>query len=273
MAGILYTVATPIGNLDDMTPRAVKTLKESDYILCEDKRVSSKLLSRFEISNKLIAYHKFNEKEQLERIVSDLESGMKIALISDAGTPCVSDPGRVLVNELYKKGIKVSPISGACAVSTFLSAVQKEDEDYAFYGFIGRTNSEQEKVFTKYSNVDLIFYESPNRLVKTLENITKLRGSDAKAAVGRELTKIYEEIRVGSAEELTAHFKAKEPKGEIVVMLYKKPEEKFSSADLEEKIKILTTKGYSAKDISVILSSLFNVNKNAVYQLTAKNND
>lgn len=266
MTGTLYTVATPIGNLEDLSQRAINTLRRVGYILCEDKRVSAKLLSRFEIENKLIAYHKFNEKEQLERVIEDLQGGIDVALISDAGTPCISDPGRILVNELYEQGIKVTPVSGPCAVSTFLSAVPKIDEEYTFYGFIGRTGAEQEKVFSKYSNTDLIFYESPNRLVKTLENITKLRGTNAKVAVGRELTKIYEEIRVETAEKITNYFMTNPPKGEIVVMLYKKPEEDFKEADLDDKIKILTAKGFSAKDISTILSSLFNVNKNNVYK-------
>ena len=269
MTGILYTVATPIGNLDDMTPRAIKTLESVDYILCEDTRVSSKLLARFDIKSKLVAYHKFNEKEQLKKIVSDLENGQNIALISDAGTPCVSDPGRVLVNELFIQGIKVTPISGACAVSTFLSASPKNSEEYIFTGFIPRTQKEQKEFFEKYSCADIIFYESPNRLLKTLENIKEILGENTIVTVGRELTKLYEEIKNGTVVELLNHFSQKEPKGEIVVMVHKNTNETLNANEKEiiEKIKILKEKGFSTKDISVILSSLYGFNKKTVYNL------
>ena len=269
MTGILYTVATPIGNLDDMTPRAIETLEKVDYILCEDTRVSSKLLSRFDIKSKLVAYHKFNEKEQLERIVADLENGQNIALISDAGTPCVSDPGRVLVNELYSKGIKVTPISGACAVSTFLSASPKNNEEYIFTGFIPRTQKEQKEFFEKYDCADIIFYESPNRLIKTLENIKEILGENTVVTVGRELTKLYEEIKNNTVYELIKYFTPKEPKGEIVVMVHKNTNETLNADEKEiiEKIKILKEKRFSTKDISVILSSLYGFNKKVVYNL------
>ena len=269
MAGILYTVATPIGNLEDMTPRAIKTLESVDYILCEDTRVSSKLLARFQIKSKLVAYHKFNEKEQLERIVADLENGQNIALISDAGTPCVSDPGKVLVNELFSKGIKVTPISGACAVSTFLSASPKNNEEYIFTGFIPRTQKEQKEFFEKYDCADIIFYESPNRLLKTLENIKEILGENTVVTVGRELTKLYEEIKNGTICELISYFTQKEPKGEIVVMVHKNTNETLNANEKEiiEKIKILKEKDFSTKDISVILSSLYGFNKKTVYNL------
>ena len=269
MAGTLYSVATPIGNLEDMTPRAIKTLENVDYILCEDTRVSSKLLSRFDIHTKLIAYHKFNEKEQLQRVITDIESGKNIALISDAGTPCVSDPGRVLINELYTKGIKVIPISGACAVSTFLSAIPKKDESYTFTGFIPRTASEQEKLFEKYNNADIIFYESPNRLLKTLENIKKYYGEKIKITVGRELTKLYEEIQTGTVSDLINYFSQKETKGEIVVMIHCGELNNSNNNYMEFSIYIkkLKDKGYSTKDISIILSTLFDINKNTVYEL------
>ena len=267
MTGILYTIATPIGNLEDITKRAVKTLETVDYILCEDKRVSAKLLSHFNISKKLFAYHKFNEKEQLAIIIENLKNGANIALISDAGTPCISDPGRILVNELYKNNIKVVPIPGACAVSTFLSAVTKNDEEYAFAGFVPRTAQEQEKLFEKFSDTDLVFYDSPNRLIKTLENIVKFRDKNALISVGRELTKIHEEIKTDTAENLLKYYSENPPKGEIALMLYKKPQNTVQETDIINKIKVLQGKGFSTKDISVILSTLYNINKNTVYNL------
>lgn len=269
MSGILYTVATPIGNLGDISSRAIKTLEKSDYILCEDTRVSSKLLSYLNLNKKLIPYHKFNEKEQLNRIVNDLKTGTNIALISDAGTPCISDPGRVLVNELYAQNIKISPISGPCAVSTFLCAIPKSDEPYTFIGFIPRQKSEQKAVFEQYSNSDLVFYESPNRILKTLENISELISPDAKIAIGRELTKLYEEFLVDTAQNLILHFKSKPPKGEMVVMLYKKETDKSNPIDEEivNKIKTLIQKGFSTKDISVIFSTLYGLKKNDLYSI------
>lgn len=275
MAGVLYTVATPIGNLEDITNRAIKTLNAVDYILCEDTRVSAKLLARFDIKSKLIAYHKFNEKEQLERVINDLENGMNIALISDAGTPCISDPGRILVNALFEKEIKIVPVCGACTVSTLLSAAPKTSEEYTFTGFIPRTLSEQEKFLQKYSATDVIFYESPNRLLKTLENIKKILGNDMKITVGRELTKVYEEIKYGSISEITDYYSANPPKGEIAVLLYKKEtstQDNQDKTEFDEKIKILTDKGFSAKDVSIILSSLFDVNKNTIYKKITENN-
>lgn len=268
MSGILYSVATPIGNLDDMTPRAIKTLSSVDYILCEDTRVSSKLLSRFDIHTKLIAYHKFNEKEQLQRVITDIESGKNIALISDAGTPCVSDPGRVLINELHTLNIKIVPISGACAVSTFLSIAPKNNEAYTFTGFIPRTQNEQEKFFEKYGNTDIIFYESPNRLIKTLENIRNYYSENIKVTVGRELTKLYEEIKSGKIIDIIEYFSKSQPKGEIVIMVHCSElyEENSDSMEISTYIKKLKTKGYSTKDISIILSTLFDINKNTVYE-------
>lgn len=272
MNGILYTVATPIGNLEDMSPRAIKTLESVDYILCEDTRVSSKLLSKFNISKKLIAYHKFNEKEQVDKVLADLRNGQNIALISDAGTPCVSDPGRVLVNDAYKEGFKVIPVSGACAVSTFLSAVPKEDETYIFTGFIPRTFSEQQKFFEENYCADLVFYESPNRILKTLENIIKIYGNSVRVAVGRELTKLYEEILSDTAENIYNHFKMNQPKGEFVVMLYKEKNNDKTNleTEIEKKVVILKNKGYSSKDVSVILSLLFDVNKNLIYKIASE---
>lgn len=269
MSGILYTVATPIGNLGDISSRAIKTLEKSDYILCEDTRVSSKLLSYLNLNKKLIPYHKFNEKEQLNRIINDLKTGLNIALISDAGTPCVSDPGRVLINELYKQNIKVSPISGPCAISTFLSAVPKNNELYTFIGFIPRQKSEQKAIFEKYSHSDLIFYDSPNRIIKTLENIAEFISPKTKIAIGRELTKIYEEILVNSAENLLLHFNTTFPKGEIVAMLYKEEQAVDHPIDKEtiNKIKTLIEKGFSTKEISIILSTLYNLKKNEIYKL------
>lgn len=271
MSGILYTISTPIGNLDDITQRALKTLNSVDYILCEDTRVSSKLLSKFDIKSKLIPYHKFNEKELLHNVINDLENNLNIALISDAGTPCISDPGRVLVNALFDKSIKVVPVCGPCAISTLLSAAPKNNEEFAFVGFIPRNSNEQKELFEKYSNIDTVFYESPNRILKTLQNIKNFRGANAKITMGRELTKIYEEIKYSTVNGLIEHFSERPPKGEFVILLYKAETNSEEDINIDKKIKLLSQKGFSAKDISIIISTLFNMNKNAIYKKLTEN--
>lgn len=270
--GSFFVVATPIGNLGDMTFRAVETLKSVDYIACEDTRVTRKLLDRYSISAKLFDYQKFNEKQCSEKIVSLLEGGSSVALVSDAGTPGISDPGRILFEKLREKNIKVTPIPGSCAVVTFLSAVERDDEQFLFYGFLPRVSSQQSEIFNKYRNICFLFYESPKRLVSTLETLEIARGKDVKIAVGRELTKTFEEIKIGSVSEIIEYYKASGVKGEIVVMVY--PEDKLDEDEekIKDKIRALKKGGYSDKDISKILSLLFDIKKNKVYELVVSLN-
>lgn len=262
-----YVVATPIGNLEDISQRALKILSEVDYIACEDTRVTKKLLDRYNISTKLFAYHKFNEKLETQKILELLENDKTIALVSDAGTPCVCDPGKILLEALYENGIKIESVAGACAISTFLSLVPRKDEQFAFVGFIDRTLSKQEKVFEQYKNIDTIFYESPNRLVKTLENIKQIRGENVKVAVGRELTKMFEEVFVDRVDEVINFYTNKAPKGEIVCMIYKDECENIFDIDIESKVKVLSGQGFSNKDILKILVSLYGLNKNELYKI------
>lgn len=262
-----FIVPTPIGNLEDITLRAINILKSVDVIACEDSRVTQKLLNRYEIKTKLVSYHKFNEKQRVQMFLDILNEGKTVALVSDAGTPLICDPGSVLVEELRANEINITALPGACAISTFLSQIPREDEDFTFVGFLPKTPAKIQEILEKNANTNTIFYDSPNRLLKTLESIKKFNPS-AKVAVGRELTKLFEEIVVDKIENVIEHYKNNVLKGEIVAMVYKKECVDISQAELMEKISKLKQKTFSAKDISTILATLYDVNKNDVYKLT-----
>lgn len=258
-----YIVPTPIGNIQDITLRAINVLKSVDIIACEDTRTTQKLLKHYEIETKCISYHKYNEKERVDFFLKTLKEGKKIALVSDAGTPMICDPGAVILPELIKNGYSVTALPGACAVTTFLSQIPRENEEFIFIGFIPRKGKQIEELATKYSSQNLVFYDSPERILKTIEVIEFCR-KNAKISLGRELSKLFEEVVTGSTEEILEHFK-EGIKGEIVCMVY--AERDRDSAEILPKIKALKTKGYKDKDISVILSTLYKYNKNDVYDL------
>ncbi len=262
----LYIVPTPIGNLKDITLRAVEVLKSVDIIACEDTRTTQKLLNHYDIRTKCYSYHKYNEKERINLFKSYINEGKTIALVSDAGTPLICDPGAVLLEALLKDGVSITSLPGACAVTTFISQLPREGEEFTFTGFIPRTAEGIKKVVTDNMDKHLIFYEAPERILKTLEIIKSTRG-DIKIALGRELSKLFEEIKIGTISEVQEYFK-KEIRGEIVCMLY--PSSNINDDELINRIKILKSKGFKAKEISVILSSLFDENKNRVYDLAVK---
>lgn len=260
-----YIVPTPIGNLGDITLRAIDVLKSVDLIACEDSRVTQKLLNHYNIGTKCISYHKYNERERVNKIIEILSEGKKMALVSDAGTPLICDPGSVIVKELRKKGFSITSLAGANAVVTFLSQISRTDECFKFIGFLPKTKTQIEKVITDNQKTDLVFYESPNRILNTLRIIHEIR-SDAKVAVGRELTKLFEEVLVDDVDNLINHFEIEAPRGEFVVLIFRK-DNNNDDFELVQKINLLKSKGFSAKDISVILSELYGFNKNQVYKL------
>ena len=260
----LYIVPTPIGNLGDITLRAIEVLKEVDAIACEDTRTTQKLLNHYDIRTKCYSYHKYNEKERVEFFKSLLDEGKKVALVSDAGTPMICDPGNVLIEVLRKDGYTITSLPGACAITTFLSQVPREDEEFLFIGFIPRTSAQIETLIRDNISKDIVFYDSPERILKTLKTVKEVRG-DVTVALGRELSKLFEEINVGKISEIEERYKA-EIKGEIVCMIYRSVDSDMDS--LLSKIKILKSKGFKGKEISVILSSLYDFNKNKVYELT-----
>lgn len=267
MTAKFYIVATPIGNLKDITYRAVEVLKNVDYIACEDTRVTKILSEKYGFKAKLIDCHKFNEKHRSVKILSLLNEGNSVALVSDAGTPLISDPGCELIKILKENNIEITSIPGACAVTTFLTHIPRDSEEYAFIGFIPRVKKQQIEILNKYKYTNCVFYESPNRLMETLENIKEAFGAKTKAAIGRELTKIFEEVVSASVEEIISYYKTNPLKGEIVVMIFASEDDDIKINELRNKILVLEQEGFSKKDISVIISKLYGVSKNQVYKL------
>ena len=217
----LYIIPTPIGNLEDITHRAVRLLKEVDLILAEDTRTSSKLLKHYEIDNKLWSFHQHNEHKALENVINELNSGTKVGLISDAGTPGISDPGFLLVRECIRNGIEVETLPGATAFVTALVNSGLPCDRFVFEGFLPHKKGRQTRL-QKLQEEDrtMVFYESPHRLIKTLKQFVEYFGAGRQAAVSRELTKIHEENVQGTLAELVVHFEKKSSiKGELVVVV------------------------------------------------------
>lgn len=259
-----YIVPTPIGNLGDITLRAIETLKSVDIIACEDIRVTQKLLNHFDIKTKCVSYHKFNEKERVNYFLELLNEGKKIALVSDAGTPLFCDPGAVIVEELRKNNFSVTSLAGANAVATFLSQVPREDESFVFTGFLPKTKTQIEDLIKEHRKNDMVFYDSPNRILNTLEIVKSIK-PHARVAIGRELTKVFEEIVIDDIEKVIEHFKENILKGEIAGLIFR-DKNNPENTDIDEKITLLKSKGFKAKEISVILSELFDCNKNEIYK-------
>ncbi|KAA6340717.1 Ribosomal RNA small subunit methyltransferase I [termite gut metagenome] len=218
--GSLYIVPTPIGNLEDMTFRAVRILKEVDLILAEDTRTSGILLKHFEIKNPMQSYHKFNEHRTLENIVNRIKGGETVALISDAGTPGISDPGFLIVRECIKNNIEVQCLPGATAFVPAIVVSGLPDDKFVFEGFLPQKKGRMTKLkFLTEERRTMIFYESPRRLLKTLLQFTEYFGADRQASVSREISKLHEETVRGNLTELIAYYTANEPCGEIVIIV------------------------------------------------------
>lgn len=263
MAGVLYVVATPIGNLEDITLRGIETLKTVDLIAAEDTRTTEVLLKKYEIKTKLTSYHKFNETEKSNPITEKLLSGENIALVSDAGTPLISDPGNILINSAIKNNIKVVPVGGISAVTTFLSSISRKDEDFKFIGFLPRVEKQIEKIINENKFENLIFYESPQRIKETLEIISKTR-LNSTISIGRELTKKFEEIKTAPIFEIIKYYEINPLKGEIVCMLHKEKTDDREEEIIKEKVLNLKKEGFSLKEIVTILTITDKANKNKV---------
>ena len=218
--GMLYVVPTPVGNMEDMTFRAIRILKEADLILAEDTRTSGILLKHYEIKNQLMSHHKFNEHGTTAGIVERLKAGATIALISDAGTPGISDPGFYLVREAVAAGQEVQCLPGATAFVPALVASGLPDVRFCFEGFLPQKKGRK----TRLENLrdeerTMVFYESPYRVVKTLKQFAEVFGEDRKVCCCREISKVHEECVRGTMTEVIAHFTEKEPKGEFVIVV------------------------------------------------------
>lgn len=217
---MLYVVPTPVGNLEDITLRALRVLKEADLILAEDTRTSSVLLKHYDIHTPLKSHHKFNEHETSDEMASRIAAGENVALISDAGTPCISDPGFMLVRACVDKGVEVQCLPGATAFVPALVDSGLPNDRFYFEGFLpqkkGRQTRLKELATLTHS---IIIYESPFRLQKTLEQLAEYLGADRRASVSREISKIHEDTQRGTLEELATYYKATPPKGEIVIII------------------------------------------------------
>ena len=216
----LYIVPTPIGNLDDMTIRGIKILESVDLILCEDTRRSKKLLNHFNIESKLRSHHKFNEHKEVQFIVEKIKKGQDVALISDAGTPGISDPGFLIARTCLENNIDIECLPGATALIPALLISGISIEKFVFEGFLPVKKGRKTRLDQlKEENRTMVFYESPHKLIRTLNDFSQTFGLDRKISVSRELTKIYEETVRGTISELINHYQEKSPKGEFVIVL------------------------------------------------------
>ena len=262
----LYLVSTPLGNLKDITLRAIEVLQQSDYILCEDTRVSKNLLDRYKIKSKLVSNHKFNEKKNLVKIIEDLKSGKIISLISDAGTPSISDPGSILVNECINNQIRIFPIPGPSAAATAISISGFSDK-FLFCGFLPDKKKELSKKLKKFSEFEnsIVFFISPKKINKIIPEIKKYFAG-RKILFCREITKIYEEFIRKNVDELELF--EKEPKGELTVVISERKINKNISKKLTESdmniIKKMINK-LSTREIIDILSQISDVSKKEIY--------
>ena len=267
----LYLVPTPIGNLGDITLRAIETLKKSDYILCEDTRVSKILLKKFNINTKLLSNHKFNETKNLSRVTSLLQEGKIISLISDAGTPGISDPGAILIRDCIKKEIKVFPLPGPSAVSTAVST-SGFSEKYFFYGFFPDKNKDLKKdiqILTEL-NCCIVFFISPKKINKNIPFI-KENFADREILICREISKFYEEYLRFSVNELNLF--SKPPKGELTLVISEKKIDKINSHLLSESDKSNINKminKLSVKEITNLISQNSKVSKKEIYNYCLK---
>ncbi len=265
MKGKVFIVSTPIGNLGDISYRAIETLKNVNYIYCEDTRTSKKLLDHYEIKTNLISLHMFNEKSRIKEIKKHLENEQNIAIISDAGTPLISDPGQIIINELKTKyNAEIISIPGANAILTSLTSSGLLFDNFAFLGFAPKEISKLKIIINKSKDIDtIIFYESPNRIKKTLENIEILFG-DINVVIARELTKKFEEIINNKISLIKDSITEK---GEFVLLIDNKQIRNIiDENDVKEKIELINNSKNTKKTISGIIENE-TIKKNEIYKL------
>lgn len=269
--GILYVVGTPIGNLEDMTFRAVKTLQSVDRIAAEDTRHTGKLLQHFQITTPQLSYHEHNRNERLPELLNLLEEGKTIALVTDAGMPGISDPGYELVKACIDAGISVVPIPGATASITALSAAGLPTERFVFEGFLPTSNQARKQRLEILATEPrtLILYESPHRLLQTLQHLADSLGKERSIVLARELTKLHEEFWRGSIGDAIAHYNQREPRGEFTLVVAGAEEEVtvFSEEELKAKLMEIMTGGVSRSQASRQLAQLTKVSRRQLYQL------
>ena len=275
MAGKLYLCATPIGNLEDITYRVLRTLKEVDLIAAEDTRNSIKLLNHFEIKTPMTSYHEYNKIEKAYQLVDKMRQGLDIALITDAGTPGISDPGEDLVRICYEEGIEVTSLPGAAACITALTMSGLPTRRFAFEAFLPRDKKERADVLGQLKNETrtIIIYEAPHHLIKTLEELYEVLG-DRKIAICRELTKRFEEKTLTTISESLSYYKEQEPRGEYVLVidgktfaeLKKEEQESWESMSLAEHMAVYENQGIDRKEAMKLVAKDRGISKRDVYQ-------
>lgn len=279
MAGKLYLCATPIGNLEDITFRVVRTLQEVDLIAAEDTRNSIKLLNHFNIKTPMTSYHEFNKIEKAHQLVEKMQSGTNIALITDAGTPGISDPGEELVRIAYEAGIEVTSLPGAAACVTALTLSGLSTRRFAFEAFLPKDKKERRRILEELKNETrtIIIYEAPHHLIKTLEELKEALG-DRPITLCRELTKKYEEAHRTTIDEVLKYYNDREPRGEYVLVLGGKTKEEieeerkkeWETLSLEEHMKLYEEKGISHKEAMKLVAKDRGVSKRDIYQALLK---
>ncbi len=279
MSGTLYIVGTPIGNLQDFTFRGIEVLENVDFIACEDTRHSIKLLNHFEISKKLISYHEHNKFEKGKYILELLQNNKNIALVSDAGMPCISDPGYDLVKLANENNISVTTVPTGTAVVSGLILSGMDTRRYIFEGFISKVKKERKETFQSFEKETrtIVMYESPHHIKQTLKELSEYIGS-RKVAIIREITKIYEEVLKGTTTELLEHFEQNQPKGEMVVVieglskdiLLKEEQDKFLNITIEEHYQKYLDDGVDYKEAIKKVAKDRGLNKRDVYSTINK---
>ena len=271
--GILYVVATPIGNINDITYRAVEILSSVHIIATEDTRHSKKLLNYYGIKTKQISYHKHNENERVEYLINLLLEGKSIALTSDAGTPAISDPGDIIITEAHRKNIIVSPVPGASSVISAISCSGQASNDFKFIGFLPKKVSQKIDILKKNDNNDfsLIFFESPNRIINTLDELKKLYNGDKAIIVAREITKIYEDIKIFTIDQWLEYFSLnnnEKQKGEFVVIIPRVDtvENNITEREIEDFIALLLKNDISYNAAIKVTSKHYDISKNLIYK-------
>lgn len=275
MSGKLFLVGTPIGNLKDITLRALEVIKESDIVAAEDTRQTIKLLNYFNIKKTMISYHKFNENDKSLDIIDEIESGKKIALVTDAGMPGISDPGSVIVKKCIEKNIEFEVIPGATALITGLVYSGLDSSKFVFRGFLPRGNKERREIIEEIKDYrdSIIFYEAPHRLKSTLSFLLQEIG-DRKVAICKELTKLYENILRGNISEILEYYEKNNPRGEYVIVMEGKSDEEIENEKkstwedmtVEEHIKNYMEKGFSKKDAIKLTAKDRGVSKSEIYK-------
>jgi 16S rRNA (cytidine1402-2'-O)-methyltransferase len=268
-AGTLHIVSTPIGNLGDLSPRAVEVMRSVSAILAEDTRHTRTLSERFDIRTPLVAHHEHNEAQTVPGLVQRLLGGESFALVSDAGTPLLSDPGSRLVDAAIAAGVTVSPVPGPSALLAALAGAGLATDRFTFFGFLARKGGERSKAIAEMVALPhtAVLYESPSRVAATLEDLVAAGAGERATVVARELTKQYEEFRRGTAAELAAYYSTHDIRGEVVIVLAGAPPVVLDEAALREEAATLRAQGMSARDITRVLMERAKAPRNVAYRL------